>query len=62
MVKIALTAYLLIAVGLGLWGGLDCWGGLAGALGGGFIGLLVGLALFMSGTIFLALLGPKGKK
>ncbi|VGO15163.1 hypothetical protein PDESU_03745 [Pontiella desulfatans] len=59
MKKRLFYCYLTACIGIGGWLGHLEWDGIVGALGGGFIGLLIGLALFACFAIILALLPHK---
>lgn len=62
MKKLLFYDYLLACIGIGIWLGFLKWGGIAGALGGGFIGLIIGLAIFACFAILVSLLPYKNRK
>lgn len=57
--KLLFYIYLSLCVALGVWLGLTEWDGFGGILGGGFIGLIIGLALFACFTIIMAMIQKK---
>ncbi len=57
--NIALGFLLAVGIAIGAALGFNAWGGGSGVLGGGFLGLLITMALFYSFTILWVLLGSK---
>jgi len=60
--KLLFYFYLFACIGIGIWLGLLNWDGIAGVLGGGFIGLIIGLALFACIAIVISFLPIKTPK